>query len=298
MRCRLLPFLAAALLGGCATAPAPRAPAMAMAPAAAAAVSTAPAHDQLNALLWMQTSTEYRAVMRGIWRDAEAALLDALQDRAWSALPDGERMAGDVALPPAVIVDIDETVLDNSPYLARHVLAGKTGFEAAEWRAWVAERAARALPGAREFAELATAHGVTMIYISNRDQADLDATSENLAAQGLPLVDDSVLLLGAPTPGCVAKGGDKGCRRRLIAKKYRVLQMFGDNLGDFVDGVNVDREARERLLAPHAEWLGRRWFFLPNPSYGSWESALTRFPANPALKNDPRAAKRAALREH
>ncbi|MEO8670327.1 MAG: HAD family acid phosphatase [Tahibacter sp.] len=301
MRIVILLICSSMALASCASAPvqkpkptATSATSAALAPASAA--STLPAHDKLDATLWMQSAIEYRALMQGLFHAAQEQLPAALADPGWQALAQGEAQTDSGKLPTAVIVDIDETMLDNSPYLARQIMAGSYGFDSQGWATWVAEKAARALPGAKEFAEFAAAHGITMIYISNRDLKDLAATSENLASQGFPLVDDSVLLLGAATPDCIAKGSDKGCRRRLIAQRYRVVMLIGDNLGDFIDGVGTDVTAREALLAPYQAWLGRRWFMLPNPSYGSWESALTKFPIDPSLKTDARAAKRAALR--
>jgi acid phosphatase len=75
-------------------------------------------------------------------------------------------------------------------------------------------------------------------------------------------------------PGCEQVGTEKSCRRQLISRKYRVLMQFGDQLGDFVSAVANTDDARAQAAAPYLKWIGRRWFMLPNPTYGAWQPAL------------------------
>jgi acid phosphatase len=100
---------------------------------------------------------------------------------------------------------------------------------------------------------------------------------------------------GTVVPGCTQPGSsDKRCRRRLVADRYRVLMMAGDQLGDFVSGDGEGRQARDALLAAHRERFGARWWMLPNPTYGAWEPAL--FDGDWALPaSERRRLKRAAL---
>ncbi|HZH43155.1 MAG TPA: 5'-nucleotidase, lipoprotein e(P4) family [Lysobacter sp.] len=281
-------LLSAALaLAGCTRAVAPDAP-------PTAAVQGTPSHDNLNAVLWMQASAEYRAVAEQTYRAALAQLDRALQDPDWDALVPEERANAARGLPPAVIVDIDETVLDNSPYQAR-LIAHDAEFKDVTWDAWVREQRARPIPGVVDFARAAQARGVTLLYISNRAVHLQEATLANLRAVGLPVKDDSVFLgLGTVVEGCVQHGSEKDCRRRLAGQRYRVLMQFGDQLGDFVRIPVNTPDGRAALYAKHGDWFGQRWWMLPNPSYGSWEPALFgsdwRQPA--AVR---RAAKRAAL---
>jgi predicted secreted acid phosphatase len=107
--------------------------------------ATAAAHDNLNAVLWMQSAAEYEATTRGVYAAARASLARALADPAWNALPEDERQEGFESLPPAIIVDADETMIDNSPFQVRAIRDGKA-FVYADWLAWVNERRARALP--------------------------------------------------------------------------------------------------------------------------------------------------------
>ena len=177
-------------------------------------------------------------------------------------------------LPPAIIVDVDETVLDNTPYGARNVRDNK-GFNDASWNDWVQSRAARPVPGALEFARAASARGVTLYYISNRLAEFNEVTVQNLRKAGFPLADDSQFLgLGTVVEGCQSKGSDKGCRRQLVGRTHRVLMQFGDQIGDMVTVVANTPAGREQAVRPYLGWVGERWFVLPNPSYGSWEPAL------------------------
>ena len=255
---------AAALLSACA-APAPR-----------HAAQEPEANDNLNAVAWTQASIEHDLIYREVYRHASEKLLVALADTQWDALSREDRASTPVlGLAPAVIVDIDETVLDNSPYQAR-LVRDNARYDKATWAAWCREQAAKPLPGALEFAQLATAHGVTVFYISNRAQ-DLDApTLANLRAVGFPVPDNQTVFLGlgAVVDGCTQIGSEKGCRRQQVARTHRVLLQLGDQLGDFVGVAQNTDEGRRAALAPYQGWIGERWFMLPNPTYGAWESAL------------------------
>ncbi len=281
---RYLPasLAAFALLAGCAAAPAshtasttasaaaPAAPASATAPVAAAT----PADDNLNATAWTQTALEHDLIYVQTYRDAQAHLLAALKDPRWDALPKEDRTTPLKGLKPAVVLDIDETVLDNSPYQARLVRSGGE-FNEADWAAWCKEEKARALPGAVEFAQFAAKHGVAVIYLSNRAK-DLDqATLSNLRKVGMPVAGpDAFLGLGTFVEGCEQAGSEKNCRRQRVGQHYRVLMQMGDQLGDFISIYGNTAAAREKAMAPYESWIGTRWFVLPNPTYGAWESAL------------------------
>jgi len=266
------------VLSGCAS-QTPRAPASAAASAASTAAvpaekSAVAADDNLNAVAWSQTSLEHDLVYLETYRSAQSQLLAALKDKSWDALPAEDRMSPYKGLKPAVILDIDETVLDNSPYQARLVRSGSE-YNEADWAKWCKEERARALPGAVAFTQFAARHGVAVIYISNRSQ-DLDtATIDNLRKVGLPVSGpDALLGLGTVLRGCDQVGTEKSCRRRWVGQRYRVLMQFGDQLGDFVSVLNNTDAGRSQAMAPYITWIGSRWFVLPNPTYGSWEAAL------------------------
>lgn len=294
MRLLVLAACTALALSACkrTEAPATDAPAAAaQAPAAAAAPSTNPAHDNLNAVAWVQTSVEYKALSEQTYRAAADHLDQALKEKHWDALVPEERGNAATGLKPAVVMDVDETVLDNSPYQARLVRDG-TDYDEVSWDQWVAEKKARPVPGVVDFAKAAAAKGVTVLYISNRAVHLEQATLANLKAVGLPVAEGVFLGLGTVVEGCEQNGSEKNCRRRLAGQKYRVLMQFGDQIGDFVQVVANTREGRDQLYGEYHDWFGERWWMLPNPTYGSWEPAL--------FNNDwaqPKEARRQAKRE-
>ncbi|MEI2795211.1 5'-nucleotidase, lipoprotein e(P4) family [Pseudoxanthomonas sp. F11] len=253
------------------------APAQPAAPTATAAATQAKptgTHDNLNAVAWVQTSVEYRAITTQTFRAAADHLDAALKEEHWDALVPDERGNAATGLKPAVVMDVDETVLDNSPYQARLIRDGKE-YDEISWDQWVAEKKAKPLPGVVDFAKAAAEKGVTILYISNRAVHLKEATLANLREAGLPVADDSVFLgLGTVLEGCEQNGSEKNCRRRLAGQKYRVLMQFGDQIGDFVQVEANTREGRQALFDEYDDWLGERWWMLPNPTYGSWEPAL------------------------
>lgn len=234
---------------------------------------TAPAtYENLNAVLWMQTAVEYKASTVQTYRLAQFALLQGLRDPHWTAALEQD---GDFdRLPPAVILDLDETVLDNSPLEARLTASGES-YSPAAWTKWENERDAGLVPGAMEFLHFADVNGVTPIYITNRvcdsSKAD-DPTVQVLRKLGAPL-DSAADRLFCAKDG---KDKDKTPRRRFVAAKYRILLLFGDQLGDFltIPPESANLAGRERLFLAHQSLWGGRWFQLPNPMYGSWEGAV------------------------
>src|SRR5262249_50682009 len=136
------------------------------------------------------------------------------------------------SLPPAVILDLDETVLDNSGYQAWMTLRGTT-FDPKTWNAYVNTVTSLAVPGALEFARYADAKGVKGFYVSNRRAEEGPATRKNRKKPGFPRgegVDTRLMSRKQPDGGSA-----KGTRRAFVAKSYRILLNVGDNLGDFVD---------------------------------------------------------------
>ena len=255
-------------------------------PAEPAAQRTTAAHENLNAVLWMQTALEYEASALQAYRLAAMQLDAALADPRWTAAI--EQQADASRLPPAVILDVDETVLDNSYYQAR-MIRDNTTFAAATWDRWVEEARATAIPGAVEFTRYAAGKGVTVFYVTNRTANLEAATRKNLAAENFPLSTglDTVLVRGE-RPEWSASA--KGPRRASIARDYRILLLVGDDLGDFVVDPSGTPAERQTRAAAQSEWWGRRWIMLPNPTYGSWERAVI------GSAPDANAARRSGLR--
>ncbi|AZP71520.1 acid phosphatase [Pseudomonas poae] len=230
-----------------------------------------PANDQLDAVLWTQTSIEHELIYTQVFASATRQLDAALADPTWDALPLPPRnLAG---LPPAVVVDIDETVLDNVPLNARDILSNQV-YSYDRWNTWVDQAKARALPGAVEFLQAADKKGITVYYITNREHSQVQATVNNLRLRGFPVAhNEQVLAAGTPTGHCEQAGYGKNCRRQWVASHARVLMLAGDSLGDFVQAEHNTLADQRKAAAPYLAWLGQRWFVLPNPTYGNWYSA-------------------------
>lgn len=235
------------------------------------APSIPPSVENLNATLWAATSVEYGATALQSYRQARLMLDRALVDTAWTALPAQTSMQGFGGLPPAVILDVDETVLDNTTYQAR-LIRDRQSYSGATWTSWVQEASAPPVPGALEFTLDAAARGIQVIYLTNRDADGEEATRRNLQNLGFPLEDhpDAVLTQGERPEW---QASDKEPRRLEVGYGYRILLLIGDNLADFVSTSHAGLEARRRLFTDHSSWWGTRWIMLPNPQYGSWESA-------------------------
>ena len=249
-----------------------------------------PANDLLNAVLWMQRSVEYKASALSAFALARLRLDQALADPNWTAAPK-EQTGNYQSLPPAVILDIDETIVDNSGYQAWMALKDTT-FDPKTWNAYVNTVSSLAIPGAVEFAKYAERKGVKVFYISNRTVEEEEATRKNMANLGFPLDDkiDTVLTTRERPDWTSAKG----TRRAHVAKSYRVLLNLGDNFGDFVDEYRGTEAERLKVFEDHKDRWGREWIMLANPAYGSFESAP--FKHDFKLSNaDKRKAKRSVL---
>lgn len=247
---------------GCVSAPVALAPAPVAAP-----VRT---HEALNANLWQQTAVEYDAAAEQAYRAARVALDLALTDPSFTAAL--EQTGSFASLPPAIILDVDETVLDNGAYNARRIKEG-TRYTRETWQAWCEERAATPVAGALELTQYAASRGVTVFYVTNRESAVHGATKDNLRRAGFPLRDDLETLY---TRGLKPEWGssDKGPRRAAIAAGYRILLLVGDDFNDFDSRAKTNLAERDALAAAHRSFWGTRWIILPNPVYGSWEDAV------------------------
>lgn len=241
--------------------------------ATAAQAQEPAANDGTNATYWMQNAVEYKANTTALYALAMMRLNQAMSDPTWTAAPE-EQGSGYEKKPVAVILDVDETVLDNSPYQAWIVEKGQH-YSSKTWAPFVNTETSRAIPGSLDFINYAASREVAVFYVSNRKAPEEAATRANLAALGYPVGDeeDRVLLRNEKE----AWGSDKGTRRAEVAKKYRIALLIGDNLGDFLDDVDVSPAERLAMFDANAAHWGRDWIMLPNPSYGSWEGASFGF---------------------
>ena len=223
-------------------------------------------HEMLNATLWQQTSAEYIGVTAQTYQLAQINLDQALADTSWTAALE---QTGDYSgLPPAIMLDIDETVLDNGPYEAR-IIKKLGSYSPSSFAEWCLHENAPLVPGVKAFLDYAIAQDVIVFYYSARREKLRACTSRNMREQGLPLPDDSRLLLHTDT--------NKSRYRETVAKHYRILLLVGDNLEDFVSGSKSDPASRRQLALNHADRWGRQWIILPNSIYGHWEASMYNF---------------------
>ncbi|PYN41020.1 MAG: 5-nucleotide phosphatase, partial [Candidatus Rokuibacteriota bacterium] len=217
----------------------------------------------------MQRSVEYKASALTAFALARIRLDQALADPNWTGAPK-EQAGAYQSLPPAVILDIDETILDNSGYQAWMALKGTT-FDPKTWNAYVNTVTSLPIPGALEFAQYADSKGVKVFYVTNRTAEEEPATRKNLEKFGFPMGGNAdTMLMTRKQPEW---GSAKGTRRAHVARSYRVLLNVGDNFGDFVDEFRGNEAERLKVLEQHKDRWGREWIMIANPSYGSFESA-------------------------
>ena len=223
-------------------------------------------HEMLNATLWQQTSAEYVGVVSQAWQLAQHNLDKALADPQWSAALE---QTGDYSrLPPAIMLDLDETVLDNTAYEAR-IIKQFGQYTHGSFADWCRESNAPAVTGAKAFLDYAAEQDVAIFYYSARREKLRDCTLRNLHELHLPLSDESRLFLNS--------GSSKADYRTRVAKQYRILLLVGDNMEDFVDGSKTSPGNRRTLAHDYMDRWGRQWIILPNPMYGHWESSIYNF---------------------
>jgi 5'-nucleotidase (lipoprotein e(P4) family) len=235
-------------------------------------------HERLNGLLWMQTSAEYEALTAVTFRQATSRVLelnkqvDSRRRIASAALEQpGENTT---RLPPAVIVDIDETLLDNSP-MSGELIERRVGWDDRVWTDWVERRQAEYIRGADAFVEAVRAAGIEVFFVTNRKVSEQSCTIEDM----LPIVvTDAQLLASGETDPVTGEVwvNEKTARRAAIARTHWILALVGDDLADFIPGVRegVTPEGRRAAMERNLDRFGDRWFLLPNPVYGSWEFAI------------------------
>ncbi len=208
------------------------------------------------AVMWYQRAAECRALYYQAFNLAHDRLNQIL-----SADTTGRKMA--------VVVDIDETVLSNSPWQAYSILKDAPYPEG--WDDWIKSAGADPTPGAVDFLKYAVSHGVNVYYISNRKEDNLQPTIKNLKKWNFPEADVSHVLLKTTT-------SDKTERRFNVEKTREIVLMMGDNLGDFQQLFQgKGSEERNALVNQNESKFGRRFIMLPNPMYGEWEGAIYQY---------------------
>lgn len=235
---------------------------------------------QVGGILYMQKAAEYRALCYQAFNLAKLQL--DMDEKNRKKLPKIERKK-----PRAVVVDIDETVLDNSPAQAANV-KNRAPFDIKNWYAWGEMRKAKAIPGAVEFLNYAVSKGVKVFYVSNRDEAQKQATIDNLKSAGFQDVAAENVLLRD-------KESTKEPRRLAIAQTYRIAILMGDNLND-LSNIFEKKSVTDRFaeVDKTKSEFGAKFIVLPNAMYGDWESAIYEYQR---LTEAQKAEKRASALE-
>jgi 5'-nucleotidase (lipoprotein e(P4) family) len=208
------------------------------------------------ATLYQQKAAEYRALSYQSFNLAALMLDKDLADKH----VDKHRV---------VIVDIDETVLDNSPFQGKSILENSSYPK--HWNEWCTLAKALPVPGAATFLNYAKANGVGVYYVTNRDESLRDPTLRNLLSAGFPFADDAHLIMKT-------KESSKEIRRQAIAARNHIALLVGDNLADFSYLFDKQSSARRTALVDSLRYaFGPKFIVLPNAMYGDWEAAIYNY---------------------
>ena len=198
-----------------------------------------------------------------------AAEVDALYQQGYNVATNKlkELLKQPTNKPYSIVLDIDETVLSNIPFQVKMIKDG-TAFNPKLWDEWVQKAEATPVAGAKEFLQFADKNKVQIYYISDRTDAQVDATIKNLEAQGLPVQGRDHLMF--------KKEGDKSKegRRQEVLKHTNLVMLFGDNLVDFAEFSTKSEADRDKMFEQLKAEFGDKFIIFPNPMYGSWESAV------------------------
>ena len=198
-----------------------------------------------------------------------AAEVDALYQQGYNVATNKlkELLKQPTDKPYSIVLDIDETVLSNIPFQVKMIKDG-TAFNPKLWDEWVQKAEAKPVAGAKEFLQFADKNKVQIYYISDRTDAQVDATIKNLEAQGLPVQGRDHLMF--------KKEGDKSKegRRQEVLKHTNLVMLFGDNLVDFAEFSTKSEADRDKMFEQLKAEFGDKFIIFPNPMYGSWESAV------------------------
>lgn len=207
----------------------------------------------ISALLWQQNAAEYRALAYQAFNVAKIQLDDILENKT------------EYKKPLAIVTDIDETVLNNSPYNGK-LIELNVEYDKTSWLEWGSKKKAKAVPGSLNFFKYAQSKGVKVFYVSNRYDVQKSETLENLQQLGFPFSDEAHILLRTDDSG-------KESRRLKIKESYEIIMLLGDNLSDFSDVFdNQSTNVRNNKVDSLMVYFGSKFIVLPNAIYGDWET--------------------------
>lgn len=224
-------------------------------------------NGKIYSALWQQNAGEFRALCYQAYNIAQMRI--------------DENTKINSKKPLAIITDIDETFLDNSPYAVTESENGKD-YDPKTWTNWTAKAEAKAYPGSLDLFNYAASKKITVFYITNRDENDRTGTLKNLKDLGFPNADEAHLILRSTS-------SDKEERRAEVLKNYNVILYLGDNLGDFSNVFyKKTQDERNRNVDDSSKQFGKKFIMLPNSGYGDWEPALPgyNYQLTPSEKNE------------
>jgi len=221
--------------------------------------------------IFTQQAAEYRALCYQAYNLAEMRLLEIIKSNPEK---------------PAVVLDLDETVLDNSSFTAWQITSD-TPFSEDDWAIWTDMAVAPEVPGATRFLKFADSLGVTLFYVSNRDSSALQPTIKNMQDLGIPQLGEEHFMLKTTTSG-------KESRRQAVRDAgHNIVMLIGDNLGDFHHRWDKQQNpVRKHWVDSLYSEFGQNFIVLPNTLYGTWEGALYNF--DWSLSNEQRDSLRKA----
>ncbi len=207
----------------------------------------------MYATIWFQRSPEMKALYYQGYNLASMRVAEFVKQKS--------------AKPKAVVVDIDETMLDNSPFEAQEIIDNK-GFTPELWKKWSAMAKAKALPGAVAFTHVCDSLGVQVIYISNRKVSEVDVTVKNLDSLGFSFARKENMIFKEDV-------SSKKSRRDKISEKFEIVLLIGDNLNDLSEVFeNRGLDWGTSVVEQNRKEFGNRFIVLPNPMYGDWEKNI------------------------
>jgi len=218
-----------------------------------------------SALQWVRGSVEAAALYVQTYRLASDELAKQRGSKETSC-------AASRSEPWGVVLDVDETVLDNSAWRVELAQRGQT-YSEERWNAWARTQRATALPGAEQFIRGVKELCGHVVLVTSRSEGICDATRSNLQAQGL--VHDAVICArgGKSKQQSFTEIGTGTAARGLAA--LEIVAFVGDNIQDFPEWTQTSCKS----LAELERDFGKKYFLLPNPIYGSWERVVRARPS-------------------
>lgn len=213
-------------------------------------------NGKLYAAVFQQNAAEYQALAAQAFNIATLRIDEILQQKHNKPL--------------AIVTDVDETFLDNSPYAVEMARQGKT-FNESTWNEWTSKGEAQPLLGSIEFFNYAAEKGIEVYYITNRNNNNKKGTITNLKRYNFPFADEQHVIVRTTE-------SSKETRRQKLSETHEIVLLLGDNLSDFSSAFDKKTQ-NERLknVIENQKLFGKKFIILPNTGYGDWESALFQY---------------------